>query len=771
MYCGRCGFKNRDDASFCGSCGNKLAVVEVKEEQVESLEEDDAEVLETDDTVETNKIENEVPQMVDPNIEDDIPGDVMDGPVENQSNEIVQENVVQQSNDVVNNSMNEQNNIVVSQPEVNNYNQNSNGIQNFNYNQTHSSNKLLYIILIVMGLVLIGLLIGVIFVINKPKSSLNTRTIMIYMAGCNLESEGGLASNDLKAILPEEIDLEKTNILVYTGGTKKWYNEFKADENAIYHLKSTGFEKVKSYNLTNLGDSNTFKTFLDFAYNNYKADVYDLIFWDHGLGALGSISDEYSDDYLSIAEMATALKSSGFSKKKVIETVTFRTCLNGTIEVADTFAPYANYMIASEEITIGSASSNVLSFLNGVENSDDGIEYGTKFINSYKKQVEEIDFFGTTDSTYSIIELDKVDELITALGNFVSKIDVKTNYAQLARVRSNLHQYAEGSGCYDYDTVDLQQFVTNLKDLAPTEAEKLLKALKDVVEYNWATNKFSNGLSIYFPFKGSTGAQQVHMGLYDQIDFSKEYHEFIKSFYNAKNSSTVSAFNLQNREVTTVDKNEFSIQLTEEEMSNFASAQYTIFQKQDDGTFMPIVNSKNYKLSDSGVLTTNVANNLLKLKDKDSGEEFYVQATEVTSNDSNRQYTALGILYSFEGEVSDWEVEGANFDIRVDKNKKPHITKVTKVEKDGLATRVLQLDNFSTVQFTNYRYGILDSNGNYNENWQSQNTKYLIELDVEDITKELIVGSLDDADNYYCIFKIVDITNNYHYSKLIKIGG
>ena len=206
-------------------------------------------------------------------------------------------------------------------------------------------------------------------------------------------------------------------------------------------------------------------------------------------------------------------------------------------------------------------------------------------------------------------------------------------------------------------------------------------------------------------------------------------------------------------------------------MKNFASAQYIIFQKQEDGTFMPIVNSKDYKLSDSGLLTTNVKNNLLKLKDKDSGEEFYMQATEVTSNDSNRQYVAMGILYSFEGEVSDWEVEGANFDIRVDKNKKPHITKVTKVEKDGLATRVLQLDNFSTVQFTNYRYGILDAKGNYNENWQSQNTKYLIELDVEDITKELIVGSLDDADNYYCIFKIADITNNYHYSKLIKIGG
>lgn len=764
MYCGKCGFKNSSDASFCGACGNKLTVAEVKNDQdLEHKVDENVEIFDDTNEEVLSSNSNELPQMVDPNIYDNNIGEVSNEEVINKEN--VQEiftpvsNPISEVNTVIDSNLN-QNNI------INNQNMN-----NYSYNQPkRSSNKLLYIIIIVMSLVLIGLLVGVIFIINKPAKMADTRTIMIYMAGCNLESEGGLASNDLEAILPEEIDLDKTNILVYTGGTKKWYNDFDENENAIYLLKSTGFEKVKSYSLTNLGDSSTFETFLDYAYTNYQADVFDLIFWDHGLGVLGSISDEYSDDYLSIAEMEMALKNSEFSKSKVIETVTFRTCLNGTIEVADTFAPYANYMIASEEITIGSSSSNVLSFLNGVENSDSGIEYGTKFINAYKKQVEEIDFFGTTDSTYSIIELDKIDELITALNNFVNMVDVDDNYAQIARVRSNLHQYAEGSGCTDYDTVDLYQLVTNLKDLAPDEATKVLSALEEVIEYNWSTNKFSNGISIYFPFKGSVGAQKVHMDLYEQINFSKDYYKFINSFYNTKNSSTISSFNLQSREVASTGDNEFSLQLTTEEMNNFASAQYTIFQKQDDGTFMPIVTSKNYKLSDSGLLTTNVSNNLLKLKDKDSGEEFYVQATEVTSNDSNRQYTALGILYSFEGEVSDWEVEGANFDIRVDKDKKPYITKTTKVEKDGLATRVLDLDRYSTVQFTNYRYGILDDNGNYNETWESQSTKYLIELNVEDIDDELVVGSLDDEDNYYCIFKIIDITNNYHYSKLIKIN-
>lgn len=741
MYCGKCGYKNNNDSAFCSFCGNKISYVEEQEQE-------EVEVLETEETlVSDNVIYTEQPQIIDLNIEDNIPANVnIDNYPDSSSSNY---------------------SFIQNDPNVNNVvNQN---INNHQYdNQTKSNNRSLYIIIIIMGIILISLLIGVVFIINS--SSNNSRTIMIYMAGCNLESEGGLASNDLKAILPEDIDLEKTNILVYAGGTKKWYNDFDANENAIYLLKSTGFEKIKTYNLTNLGDSSTFETFLDYSYNNYQADVFDLIFWDHGLGVLGSINDEYSDDFLSIAEMEIALKNSNFSKDKIIETVTFRTCLNGTIEVADTFAPYANYMIASEEITIGSSHSNVLSFLNNVENTDSGIEYGEKFIQSYKKQVEEIDFFGATDSTYSIIELDKVDELIDALGNFVNELDVKENYAQIARVRSNLHQYAEGSGCTDYDTVDLYQLVINLKEIAPDAADEVLTVFKDVIKYNWATNDFSNGISIYFPFKGSVAAQALHMNLYKEIDFNEEYYNFINTFYNTKSDSSVKSFNLQNKEIKNVGEKEFSLQLTEDELSNFASAEYTIFQKQEDGTFMPVVKSKNYKITDSGLLTTNVSNNILKVKDNDDGKFYYVQSIETSSTDANRQYIVPAILYSFNGEVEDWLVDSSNFDIRIDKNHKPYITKVMKIESDGLATRVLDLNNYSTVQFTNFRYSILDENGNYNENWGSQNTKYLIELDLKDIEKQIIVDSLDDADNYYCIFKIIDITNNYHYSNLIKIS-
>ena len=272
MYCGKCGFKNRDDASFCGSCGNKLAVVEVIEEQVESLENDD-EVLEVDNNVEDNRNNVEAPQMVDPNIEDNIPGDEVLDVDDKQDSSVAQE-----SNDVINNQATEQNNMINTQPMINNnanQEQSYTTIQTFNNNHTASSNKLLYIILIIMGLILIGLLVGVIFVINKPSSSLDTRTIMIYMAGCNLESEGGLASNDLEAILPEEIDLEKLDIPLttyqnYRNAMKFASNDYKKVLESYNNKILENIENIKKEEIYKEADKNKLNQNYDYAIRLYS---------------------------------------------------------------------------------------------------------------------------------------------------------------------------------------------------------------------------------------------------------------------------------------------------------------------------------------------------------------------------------------------------------------------------------------------------------------------------------------------------------------------
>ena len=77
----------------------------------------------------------------------------------------------------------------------------------------------------------------------------NTRTIMIYMAGNNLETNNAIATSDLNKIVPSEVDLEHNKVLLYTGGTKMWHNYISANEEAIYELTPEGFKKVQIYRI------------------------------------------------------------------------------------------------------------------------------------------------------------------------------------------------------------------------------------------------------------------------------------------------------------------------------------------------------------------------------------------------------------------------------------------------------------------------------------------------------------------------------------------
>ena len=331
---------------------------------------------------------------------------------------------------------------------------------NINYSSP-KKDGLKKIILIIMFFVTL-LLIIVSIVLGLTLSKVNSRTIMIYMAGSNLESSSGIATADLESIVPSEVDLETTNVLVYTGGSKFWYNDYvDEDKNNILKLTDNGFEKIEVYENDNLGDSKTFLKFLNYGYENYEADRYDLIIYDHGLGALGSISDDYyPTDFLTVKEMSDALDKSNFNDKNKFETVIFRTCLNGTYEVASVFKDHANYMVASEEVTLGRFDSNVFSFINNLELEDDGYTTGVKFVNGYQSFIDSIDIFGKTDSTYSVIDLNEIDDLEKDLDSFFSSIDVSSNYNEISKVRANMHQYAVASASsYDYDTVDLCFFL------------------------------------------------------------------------------------------------------------------------------------------------------------------------------------------------------------------------------------------------------------------------------------------------------------------------
>ena len=273
-------------------------------------------------------------------------------------------------------------------------------------------------IIVSIMVIIASITVSAIVILNRGVS----RTVMIYMVGSNLESTNGLASSDLASI--KNID-SNTKVLLIAGGSSKWSNNYiSTDETSIYELKSSGFTKVKKQDRKNMGDGDTLTEFLNYAYDYSKTDEYDLIFWNHGGAIDGSEYDELSnDDNLSLSEMNDSLSKSPFNNKK-LELVIFRTCLNGTLEVNSILAKYAKYLVASEEETLGANYTSVLNFINEIDSKDNSKDVGKKFIDAYKKQINDIKSntyetdSDTIYSTYSLVNLSNVDKLSNCVDDF-----------------------------------------------------------------------------------------------------------------------------------------------------------------------------------------------------------------------------------------------------------------------------------------------------------------------------------------------------------------
>lgn len=645
--------------------------------------------------------------------------------------------------------------------------------ENNNYQKNDKTKKVIIISLLLIVVILLAITSLLLINDNGNRRTLKdgSRTVMLYMVGSNLESESKIATYDLESIDVDKIDLDKMNILLYTGGTEEWHNFIKNDENGLYKLTEDGFEKIKSENKKNMGDADTLQEFLDYGYDNYETQYYDLILYNHGGAIQGAIYDDFTKDNLSLNDFSEALDNSKFNEKNKLNTILFRTCLNGTIEVANVFAPYANYLIASEEVTNGGDSS-VLNFLNDVENTDDGIEYGKKFISSYERQIDELDPFGYgTMPMYSVIDLTKVKKVNELLDEFIEGIDLKENYGDIVRIRSNLYQYGYTSfAVKDYDTVDLYELIDKLGEYSKKDNKELLDAIEDAVIYNWSRQKESHGMSIYFPYNASNSIQKMFLKVYKGIDDNSPYYKFIGQFNSLSTSKKSSSF-VQSNIVDnnyTINKNEFTLQLTEEQKKDYADSIYIVFRKvKEDGMYQPIYSSDNTEISDDGILKTNTANNLIKVHDISDSSESFLLLVERSKSGKKSLITNAVLEYASSENLSDWKITAVTASIDII-DEEPKITSYVQLDSEnGVAGTIINPEEYTTASFVNSHYRILDEKGNYTDNWDNDGIINAFKLNIKDI--KLKKSSLDDNEEYYCVFKIRDIYGNEYYSKLLNI--
>ena len=650
-----------------------------------------------------------------------------------------------------------------------NYNANNNGNKSggFTKNQKIIILALLGVIVVILSVVVIGTLGG-----NNKRKKDDTRTIMIYLDGSNLETDSGTASADLLALDPEKIDLEKTHILVYTGGAEKWHNDFvKNDENAIFLFTEDGYEKLEVYDQVSMGDPDTLSDFLNYAYDNYKAGHYNLILDDHGGAIDGAIYDDFHNgDQLSLKDFDEALSDSPFKGKNKLDAVLFRTCLNGTLEVASVFEPYSEYVIFSEEVSIGGGNTDALSFIHNVDGNDDGLEFGKRFIERYQEQVDELDIYGSVEVTYSIVDLSKINKVIDELDDFASGIDIAKYYNSISKVRSKLYQY--GRPQTGFDTVDLYALIEKIEDYSSVSAEGVLDALEEAIVYNHTNLKESHGMSIYFPYNGSMTAKSKYLGIYKKLSFSDNYKSFISKFSNTQSGAKKYSYTFDKNETQVSDAKEISLKLTDEEIESFARAGYRVFKKDKEhpNYYFIVYNSDDAILTEDGYLQTQIGNNLIKVKDPEDGTTYNLPLIHRDEDDRD-VFGIFTFMYSNKKKYGEKGYSYSNVSTYFGFDEDKPVISYSKVSSDydeRVIGMILDPDEYDYIEMYFFEYKLFDKNGKQLDEIEASPTHVGIGGKIKELEFER--AKLDDGEEYYVIFDIMDVNGDVHSSNFIKVG-
>ena len=413
-------------------------------------------------------------------------------------------------------------------------------------------------------------------------------TLMIYMTGSNLESEYFAATSDIQEMVAARYNQQQINVLIMTGGSEKWWTPgVSADRLSIHRLSRANLVLEKDYPLVSMASPNPLTALLDYGYTTYPADKYALIIWDHGSGPVNGVCMDtlFAGDMLLPSELDAALAASPFHEENKLEWIGFDACLMANAETACLLAPYARYMIASQETEPGRGWD--YAFLKGAEQDVTGADTGRRIIDLYYQAA--MTHTPGNNITLSLLDLEKAAAIRETSDAFFTALNMQLtadNFSALAVERQN----AQGVGRAvqnesDYDLVDLSSLASHYASFVPQESQALAAALADAVLYSRSNIEGLNGLSIYHPFYNKASYQQKWRQDYRSAALSPGYLKYLDTYSGIwlgeqltswKGLTPTASVHPDGQSQT------IQLQLTASQAENFASAELLVFSASQD---------------------------------------------------------------------------------------------------------------------------------------------------------------------------------------------
>ncbi|MBN2531686.1 MAG: hypothetical protein JXB88_02280 [Spirochaetales bacterium] len=343
-----------------------------------------------------------------------------------------------------------------------------------------------------------------------------TWTVMVYMdADNNLEKNAIEDFNEM-----ESVNLQRTGIRVivlldrisgYDSSNGDWTGTrlYKIERDYVHPLNPVIIsERLESDELgltidgneeLNMGDPGVCSAFVDFCMEEYPAEDYFLIFWNHGSGWLkksGEIdtfspdrdttggpfryvcSDDTDSDMLYTKEVSDSIEGKG------VTVVGFDACYESMLEVAYELRNDADYMIASEEIEEGDGWEYNLwlkDFASSGQSATDLIE---AVVDAYASRYSDY-----TGKTLAGIDLSRVEAANSALNTFCTTLSAPiTDTVTQENVRNTLLYDVEDFKTYKDINIDLWHMADMIEktySFADEQAIALKTAIDDMIVDEW----------------------------------------------------------------------------------------------------------------------------------------------------------------------------------------------------------------------------------------------------------------------------------------------
>ena len=351
-------------------------------------------------------------------------------------------------------------------------------------------------------------------------------TLLVYMIGSNLETDGGCGTMDIQEMIDAKVD-DNVNIILEAGGAKKWQNSVMSNGKAgRYKITGKGIQVLDAGSKKSMVETSELKDFIKYGVSNFPADRYALIFWDHGGATLAGFgTDEMFSGELSIDEISQVLNNSGVH----FDFVGYDACLMGNIETAYSLKDCADYLIASEEEEPG-YGWHYTGFLKALSKNPslDMTRLGTIIVDDF------VASNGRDDVSLSVIDLKKIENVYTKMATLFangSKEIYAGNYRTLSKARKN----SKGYGGNSFDQIDIIDFCNKC---GLDGADDVVSAVKSAVVYEKTNIDRTNGLAMYFPYDYPSYYNSVLKQLKSFGMNNKSYYGFFDNLLSSRSGGT-----------------------------------------------------------------------------------------------------------------------------------------------------------------------------------------------------------------------------------------